>query len=74
MLDEHKGTVFAAGFFIGAAMGAIVALTLAPTSGKRLRRDLARESRKVAHRASETAARIRDTGSDAYERAREAVG
>ncbi len=74
MVDEHSGTVFVSGFFLGAAMGAMIALVLAPTSGKRLRRDLARESRKVAHRAAETAERIRDTGSDAFEQAREAVG
>lgn len=73
-MDEHSGAVFVTGFFLGVAMGAMVALVLAPTSGKRLRRDLARESRKVAHRASEAAERIRDTGSDAYDRAREAMG
>ena len=74
MRDEETSTIFLMGFFAGAAVGGLVALVLAPTSGRRLRRDLAREGRKVAHRASETTERIRDQGANAFERAREVVG
>jgi gas vesicle protein len=71
--DRYVGAVLSS-FLVGAAMGAMVALVLAPSSGKRLRRDITREGKKLAHRASETAERVRDKGADAYEYVREVAG
>lgn len=62
------------GLVVGAGMGVLAALLLAPMSGKRLRRDLARKGHVAAHRASEAAEAVRDRGLDVYERAREMVG
>ncbi|HSF15980.1 MAG TPA: YtxH domain-containing protein [Vicinamibacteria bacterium] len=72
MKDESGN--FLVGFFVGVALGGIAALLLAPKSGKKLRRDVSREGRKLAHRASEMVEEIRDKGVDAYEKARELVG
>ena len=72
-MKDERGN-FLVGFFIGVALGGMAALLLAPMSGKKLRRDVGREGRKLAHRASEMVEEIRDKGVDAYERARELVG
>ncbi|HXV62030.1 MAG TPA: YtxH domain-containing protein [Vicinamibacteria bacterium] len=71
---KNESGNFLVGFFVGVALGGIAALLLAPMSGKKLRRDVSREGRKLAHRASEMVEEIRDKGADAYERARELVG
>ena len=55
---------FLVGFFVGVALGSMAALLLAPASGKKLRRDVSREGRKLAHRAAETVEEIRDKGAD----------
>jgi gas vesicle protein len=60
---------FVAGFLVGAGLGVIGALLFAPTSGKRLRRDVVRESHRLANRVSETAEELRDKGSNVYEAA-----
>ncbi len=71
--DLDSGSVLV-GLFVGAALGGMAALLLAPTSGRKLRRDLAREGRLLGHRVTETVDEIRDKGEDAYERVREVVG
>lgn len=74
-MDENSNAMsFLVGFLVGAAVGAASALVLAPKSGKRRRRDIARDGRKIAHRASETVENLRDKTLDAYEDARELVG
>lgn len=71
--DLHSESLLI-GLFVGAALGGMAALLLAPASGKKLRRDIAREGRKLAHRVAETVDEVRDKGTEAYERARERVG
>ena len=71
---RDDSTNFLVGLFVGLALGSMAALLAAPMSGRRLRRDVSREGRKLAHRASETMEEIRDTGADVYEKAREVVG
>ncbi|HSF16064.1 MAG TPA: YtxH domain-containing protein [Vicinamibacteria bacterium] len=65
----NLGRSFVAGFFTGTLLGAVGALLLAPASGKRLRRDLAREGKRLGHRVSEAADEVRDRSASAYESA-----
>ncbi|MGH9324206.1 MAG: YtxH domain-containing protein [Vicinamibacteria bacterium] len=51
MANDNGGTNFFAGFLVGAALGAIAALLLAPKSGRELRESLAEEGRKLKDRA-----------------------
>lgn len=65
---------FLVGLFVGVALGGMAALLMAPMPGKRLRRDVSRRGRKLAHRATEAVEEIRDKGADVYEKARQVVG
>jgi gas vesicle protein len=49
--SDSNGGNFLAGFLVGAALGAIAALLLAPKSGKELREALAEEGKKLRDRA-----------------------
>jgi gas vesicle protein len=51
MASENGGSSFLAGFLVGAALGAIAALLLAPKSGRELRDSLAEEGKKLRDRA-----------------------
>ncbi len=51
MASENGGSNFLAGFLVGAALGAIAALLLAPKSGRELRESLAEEGKKLRDRA-----------------------
>jgi gas vesicle protein len=73
MSHEHGARNVAIGFLAGAFLGAIGALLISPMSGKRLRRELSREGRRLSNRISETAAEMRDKSSDVYESATEMV-
>jgi gas vesicle protein len=84
MASDNSGANFLVGFFVGAAMGAMAALLLAPKSGKELRGSLADEGRKLRDRASEEGRRFRDRseevlgdvrtrGEAAYQKTREGI-
>jgi len=66
MTNGDGARSFAFGFLTGAVLGAVGALMMAPMSGSRLRRELAREGRKWSHRVSETAEELKDKSSDVY--------
>ncbi len=51
MASDNEGGNFVAGFLLGAAVGAIAALLLAPKSGRELRESLAEEGKKLKDRA-----------------------
>lgn len=51
MASDNGGGNFVAGFLLGAALGAIAALLLAPKSGRELRESLAEEGKKLRDRA-----------------------
>lgn len=51
MASDNGGANFLAGFLVGATLGAIAALLLAPKSGKELRESLAEEGKKIRDRA-----------------------
>jgi gas vesicle protein len=67
MASDNGGANFLVGFFVGAAMGAMAALLLAPKSGKELRETLADEGRRLRDRAQDEGRRFR-------ERSEEAIG
>jgi len=58
MANDNGGANFLAGFLVGATLGAIAALLLAPKSGKELRESLAEEGKKLRERAVEEGRRI----------------
>jgi gas vesicle protein len=51
--DDYSAVSFVSGLFLGAAIGAGVALLLAPQSGRRTRRALTRSMEDVADTAAE---------------------
>lgn len=60
-------------FLIGSVAGGVTALLLAPTSGKRLRRSIARNGRQWKRRASYSLATLRDRGEQAMDRTSESL-
>lgn len=72
-MDRDNSAIFAAGLFMGVAMGIMGALLLAPKSGKRLRRQLALEGRKLQHRTAEAVDELKEHTSELLETARDAV-
>src|SRR5215213_8279223 len=61
-------------FAIGATLGAVVALLLAPKSGRELREDLADATRKGVDRARETGAQLSTRAGEYYETATSRAG
>jgi gas vesicle protein len=51
MASDNGGSNFLAGFLVGATLGAIAGLLLAPKSGKELRESLVEEGKKLRERA-----------------------
>ncbi len=65
MSDNNNSAVVGALMLVaGGIIGAGVALLFAPQSGKKTRRDIARYSKKVGHRAEEVVADFADSVSD----------
>jgi gas vesicle protein len=58
MASDNGGGNFFAGFLVGAALGAIAALLLAPKSGRELRESLAEEGKKLRDRAVDEGRRL----------------
>jgi gas vesicle protein len=73
MSDGDGGYNFLAGFFVGAALGAMAALLLTPKTGKEMRETLAEESKRFKSRTEGAVSDLRSRGEEAYGRAREAV-
>ena len=84
MASDNNGANFLVGFFVGAAMGVMGALLLAPKSGRELREELVDEGRKLRDRAvdegkrvrertEEVASDIRQRGEAAYQKGREGL-
>jgi hypothetical protein len=51
MSNDNGGYGFVAGFFLGAALGAVTALLFAPMTGRELQETLAEERRKLREKA-----------------------
>lgn len=84
MATDNSGANFLVGFFVGAAMGVMGALLLAPKSGRELREELVDEGRKLRDRAvddarrarertEEVAGEIKTRGEAAFQKGREGV-
>ena len=71
---ESDGGARLAYFAIGATVGAVVALLLAPKSGRELREDLADATRKGVDRARETGAQLSTRAGEYYETAASRAG
>lgn len=81
MANENGGSGFLTGFLMGAIIGTMAALLLAPKSGrefresmteetKKRREQLMREAERLRARAEETLADLRERGDAAYGKAR----
>ena len=84
MANDNGGANFLVGFFVGAAMGVMGALLLAPKSGRELRDELVDEGRKLRDRAvdegrrvrartEEVASELKQRGEAAYQKSREGI-
>jgi gas vesicle protein len=84
MASDNSGANFLVGFFVGAAIGVMGALLLAPKSGKEMRESLAEggrklrdramdEGRRAMERSSELVGDARQRGEAAYQKAREGI-
>lgn len=71
MSSDNGGANFLVGFFVGAAMGVMGALLLAPKSGRELRESLADEGKRLRERAFEEGRRARERSGDILEEVRE---
>jgi gas vesicle protein len=69
-MERNNGSVFI-WFISGAALGAAVALLLAPESGERTRRKLARQAERGRKTIMESGQEIFERGRELYERGRE---
>lgn len=71
IVEKHSGGT--GSFLIGVALGAGIALLLAPQSGRKTRRDIERRAREARDRAEEVAHDVSDRVSDRFARARSEV-
>ncbi len=71
--ESDMGTQVAC-FALGATVGAVVALLLAPKSGRELREDLADATRKGVDRARETGSQLSARAGEVYETATSRAG
>ncbi|MBZ5576091.1 MAG: YtxH domain-containing protein [Acidobacteriia bacterium] len=72
-MSDARGGDRAASFLLGAAIGATAALLLAPASGARTRRRLARKGEEVADYLIDAGKELVETCEDLYERSGELV-
>ncbi|MBK5187665.1 MAG: YtxH domain-containing protein, partial [Gemmatimonadaceae bacterium] len=73
-LIEEKSGGGIGSFLLGAAIGAGIALLLAPQSGEATRRDLKRKAREMSDAAKDAAGDLSDTVVDRYTKAKRSVG
>ena len=71
---EEKSRGGIGSFLLGAALGAGIALLLAPQSGEDTRRDIKRRARQVSDAAKDAAGDLQDTVVDRYSKAKASVG
>ena len=72
-MENNGGYGFVSGLFLGATLGAMAALLLAPKSGRDVRADLYAGGERLKERASSKANDLVGRGEAAIERAKEAA-
>jgi len=72
-MENGNGHGFVSGLFLGATLGAMAALLLAPKSGRDVRAELRAGGERLKNRASGKASEIIGRGEAAMEKAREAA-
>jgi gas vesicle protein len=72
-METNGGHGFVSGLFLGATLGAMAALLLAPKSGSEVRAELYAGGERLKRRASNTAADLIGRGEAAIETAKEAA-
>jgi gas vesicle protein len=72
-MNDENASYFLIGLFAGVCLGGMTALLLAPESGRQLRRDIRKGSRRLARKAGDTFEDIRDRGEDAVRSARDVI-
>jgi gas vesicle protein len=73
MSNENGGYGFVAGFFLGAALGAVTALLFAPMTGRELQDSIAEERRKLREKTDRAIADLRERGEQVLDRTRKAA-
>jgi gas vesicle protein len=73
MMDNNGSYGFVSGLFLGASLGAVAALLLAPKSGREVRADLYAGGERLKERASLRATELIGRGEAAIENAKEAA-
>jgi gas vesicle protein len=73
VIEEKSGGGIGS-FLLGAALGAGIALLLAPQSGEETRRDIKRKARQVSDAAKDAAGDLQETVVDRYSKAKATVG
>jgi gas vesicle protein len=71
-MSSENGGGFLTGFFIGAALGAMAALLLAPKTGRELRETLSAEGKKIRQKAEEAVSDLKAHSEDAFDKTKEA--
>ena len=67
-MSNNGGDNFLVGFFVGAAIGVMGTLLLAPKARKELQDTLAQEGEKLKQKAEDTLSELRERGEDLYGR------
>ncbi len=73
-MSNNSGDNFLVGFFVGAAIGVMGALLLAPKARKELQDTLAEEGKKLRDKAQGALSELREQGEETYGRGQEAFG
>ena len=74
MADDDGGWSFVSGFFLGAVIGGVAGILLAPKPGSETRSELRDQSETWRARAEELASRMRDQLAPTLDEVRERVG
>ena len=73
MMESNEGYGFVSGLFIGATLGAMAALLLAPKSGREVREELYAGGARLRNRASSKASDLMGRGEAVIETAKDAA-
>ena len=66
MSDGNGGYNFLAGFFVGAALGAMAALLFTPKTGKEMRDTLSEEGRRLRDKTDQAVTDLKGRGEEVY--------